>query len=304
MSTQTTGDVVPADKPKGMAKFKRRMSKILRTIEPKRATTAGPSTSAAGAGTSSTAPAAVKTEATPTAAAAAPAAAPSPLPPAAAAAAAAAPIAAPKTTAGEKPASTPIRPKSAMNAIENSKIQEEKIRAVFAKYNMTLDVGEWTPPFRVETLRVEKKVRMRVHRTCHRCQTQFGVDRVCSGCNHNRCKKCPRFPTTKKEATKEKAAAGASTKRPATQRTRSSDTALGVGEDDPPFRLLPKWTCHLCQNVHRDPENPCLRCEHRKCRDCAVEPPKPDAPPGGDQGLTSVEERMKTMSVSPQASAA
>ncbi|KAL9128504.1 MAG: hypothetical protein Q9217_002830 [Psora testacea] len=141
MSTQGTGEAAPGDRPKAMAKFKRRMSRILGRDESKRGSVAGASTTAPVAGTSSTAPAVAKTEKTP--------------------AAATAPtlVAAPQTAAGGKIAPTPIRPKSAMTAAENSKIQEEKIRVMFAKYNITLEAGEWTPPFKAETLRVEKKLR-------------------------------------------------------------------------------------------------------------------------------------------------
>ena len=41
---------------------------------------------------------------------------------------------------------------------------------------------------------VRKQVRQRVHRTCHRCNTDFGAVKVCSKCLHNRCKKCPKDP--------------------------------------------------------------------------------------------------------------
>jgi len=41
---------------------------------------------------------------------------------------------------------------------------------------------------------VRKKIRQRVHRTCHRCETDFGAEKVCSNCKHHRCKKCPRDP--------------------------------------------------------------------------------------------------------------
>lgn len=41
---------------------------------------------------------------------------------------------------------------------------------------------------------VRKAPRQRIHRTCHRCQTDFAGEKVCKKCNHNRCKKCPREP--------------------------------------------------------------------------------------------------------------
>ena len=41
---------------------------------------------------------------------------------------------------------------------------------------------------------VHKKIRQRVHRTCHRCQTDFGAEKICIKCKHNRCNKCPHNP--------------------------------------------------------------------------------------------------------------
>jgi hypothetical protein len=45
-----------------------------------------------------------------------------------------------------------------------------------------------------ERLRVEKKIRMRVRYTCHKCSTQFGRHAICSNCDHSRCKDCHKFP--------------------------------------------------------------------------------------------------------------
>ena len=142
-----------------------------------------------------------------------------------------------------------------MTSAENAKIQKDKVDAMFAKYNMTLDEGDWKPTFKTDIARVEKKVRMRVHRTCHRCQTQFGADRVCNNCNHNRCKKCPRFPAPKKESAiraKDGSAAVTSetgyVKKPITQRTRR--------------------VCHECQTPFRSKTSKCEGCQHERCGLC------------------------------------
>jgi hypothetical protein len=45
-----------------------------------------------------------------------------------------------------------------------------------------------------EKLRVEKKIRMRVRYTCHRCSTHFGRHYICSKCEHGRCRDCHKFP--------------------------------------------------------------------------------------------------------------
>jgi len=48
-----------------------------------------------------------------------------------------------------------------------------------------------------EALRVEKPIRMRIHRTCHKCQTTFGGNKICVTCEHPRCSQCPRYPVKK-----------------------------------------------------------------------------------------------------------
>jgi hypothetical protein len=60
-----------------------------------------------------------------------------------------------------------------------------------------------TSPNRLENLpgRVSKRFRMRVHYTCHECQTSISPkERNCSACRHERCKDCPRNPPRKEHA--------------------------------------------------------------------------------------------------------
>ncbi|RHZ74006.1 hypothetical protein CDV55_108902 [Aspergillus turcosus] len=78
-----------------------------------------------------------------------------------------------------------------------SAIQEEKTRALFAKYGLTLEPGEWKMRSDITVQRVAKPIRMRVRRTCHRCETTFGPDKVCVNCQHVRCTKCPRHTSAK-----------------------------------------------------------------------------------------------------------
>ncbi|KAJ9669520.1 hypothetical protein H2201_000387 [Coniosporium apollinis] len=80
-----------------------------------------------------------------------------------------------------------------------SALQQERARALFAKYGLTLEDHEWitTGSSAVNSERVEKPIRMRVRRQCHRCQANFGHDKVCVKCEHKRCKKCPSYPARK-----------------------------------------------------------------------------------------------------------
>ena len=250
-----------------------------------------------------------------------------------------------------------------MTAKESYAIQEEKARALFAKYGLTLEAGEWTAPVTVGVPRVEKQVRMRIHRTCHRCQTTFGADRICSHCQHTRCKKCPQWPGGKSKHSKGKGTtvggvaaddgldkkAGAltvghratgkeMTMRAPTQRVRrkrdpyvntihsltsqlircrskSDKQSAGYPADTEEtfplakremknIRTRVRWNCEKCDKVFKDTEKTCGGCGHEKCDDCPRNP-APKAKQALDEGaVKSVEERMKRLDLSPQASAA
>lgn len=84
-----------------------------------------------------------------------------------------------------------------------SEIQQEKTRKLFAKYGLTLEPQEWMTPSDLQVQRVEKPIKMRVRRRCHRCQTTFGSDKICNNCQHARCKSCPRYPPARTKEEKE-----------------------------------------------------------------------------------------------------
>lgn len=184
-----------------------------------------------------------------------------------------------------------------------STVQQEKARALFAKYGLTLEPGEWKSPSDMTVQRVSKPIRMRVRRTCHRCQTTFGPDRICVNCQHVRCKKCPRHPlpkskpdTTTMAITTTTATAGAARARgPADRRTKDTvhpDTPLVL-----PYRksrhteiTLPSHSggqdlvrrsarqrvrrfCHRCEALFPTPETTqCAACGHARCKKCPREP--------------------------------
>jgi hypothetical protein len=73
---------------------------------------------------------------------------------------------------------------------------QEKAEALFRKYGIKV---EPSIPTKVDknARRVERPIRIRIHWTCHTCDTQFGASKVCSGCGHRRCDDCPRQPAKK-----------------------------------------------------------------------------------------------------------
>ena len=168
-----------------------------------------------------------------------------------------------------KPSTKPMNARLAITAADSNAIQEEKARLLFAKYGITLEPGEWTAPAKGDGERVEKQIRMRVHRTCHRCQVTFGPEKVCTKCNHNRCKKCPKFPTRKSKSRGRGLGAGAiSADDPSKGKTKgltmpSRVTGKELGRKGPSQR-----TCHKCDSLLVGKMTRCGSCGHEKCSLC------------------------------------
>ena len=169
------------------------------------------------------------------------------------------------------------KPKPSMTAAESSRILEEKARALFQKYNMTIEEGEWIPPFKGDALRIEKKVRMRIHRQCHRCHHPFGVEKVCINCSHNRCKKCPRSSiSSRRDGT-----ALISITSGSIIVDDSYKSLISIDTVAMPYRkstkelvnpALYKRTCHECQTVFAGNAPQCGSCGHSRCTLCPRDP--------------------------------
>ncbi|KAI9928354.1 hypothetical protein MW887_002392 [Aspergillus wentii] len=183
-----------------------------------------------------------------------------------------------------------------------SAIQQDKARALFAKYGLTLEPGEWRSPSDMTVQRVAKPIRMRVRRTCHRCQTTYGPDRVCVNCQHVRCKKCPRHPTPKDKEQSEGAIQfrtrvperkGIDRNGPdvAPVQRKSRDPPLTIpsrtgGQDliRRPIRQRVRRTCHRCNTTFGVNSTECENCNHVRCKKCPRDPPKLDKYPDGYPG--------------------
>ncbi|KAJ5690372.1 hypothetical protein N7462_004764 [Penicillium macrosclerotiorum] len=184
-----------------------------------------------------------------------------------------------------------------------SAIQQEKARVLFAKYGLTLEPGEWKSPTDLQLTRVTKPIRMRVRRTCHRCDTTFGPDKVCVNCQHPRCKKCPRFPPAHEKDEEHPKVPRARipeirarqpgslpmtphlklTGNPAAplampSRTGGQDFVLKT------VRQRTRRTCHSCDTVFAPGSKECQSCKHVRCKRCPRDPPKPDKYPDGFPG--------------------
>lgn len=175
--------------------------------------------------------------------------------------------------------------------IQWSEVQQERARALFAKYGLSLEPEEWMSPRNLEVQRVEKPIRMRVRRTCHRCQTTFGSDRVCVNCQHVRCKDCPRYPlartTEEKEARALAKAKGKQAEQPLESvaanidntKTRQKPAPITMasrtgGQDlvHKPIKQRVRRTCHQCQTLFKGTSTQCESCGHTRCKICPRDP--------------------------------
>ncbi|KAL8630182.1 hypothetical protein Q9189_004103 [Teloschistes chrysophthalmus] len=172
--------------------------------------------------------------------------------------------------------STPGNARIAKTAAASITIHEERARTLFVKYGLTLEPGEWTSPIKPDAERVEKKIRMRVHRQCHKCQTTFGSDR------------CPRIPPKKD-------------KYPEGYPGDSDYNAALRERHD--IRVHVRWTCHLCSKTFKDLSRKCEGCQHERCDECPRHPPKREKRKLDPDALARIEGRMKE-GLSPQGASA
>ncbi|EOA87116.1 hypothetical protein ACJQWK_09055 [Exserohilum turcicum] len=186
-------------------------------------------------------------------------------------------------------------------AMDRNAMQQERARALFAKYGLTLESHEWiaapAAPSTVE--RVEKPIRMRVHRSCHRCGTLYGSDRTCVQCEHRRCKKCPRYP--KKKTPEEKQADKDPNEPPKRKRMLTIRTRTGDELVYQPARQRIRRTCHKCSTLFVPATaTVCQNCQHLRCTRCAREPAKftkwPTGYPGDAEpdSETEVDKQLET----------
>ncbi|KAJ5558646.1 hypothetical protein N7535_008862 [Penicillium sp. DV-2018c] len=180
--------------------------------------------------------------------------------------------------------------------------QNDKMRALFTKYGLNLDPAVWSSPGDLQLTRVSKPIRMRVHRTCHRCETTFGADRLCINCQHTRCTKCPRYPDTR-----------TTDGEPATRKSKAPEISVPQPRmlpRTPYFKLhgninfpltMPSYTngqnlvyrpvrqrihryCHICDSSFVPDEKSCPACRHVRCKKCPRNPAKLHKYPDGYAG--------------------
>ena len=137
-----------------------------------------------------------------------------------------------------------------------------------------------------EALRIEKPIRVRIHRTCHKCQTTFGANKICASCQHPRCSTCPRYPAAKDKTEVGKGKDNAARKAPA-EGVIEPDTFRSVREQyvltlpsrngrqalvrKKPMQRI-RRTCHSCSTLFPVGVRICPNCQHVRCTDCPRDP--------------------------------
>ncbi|KAI0489701.1 hypothetical protein F4859DRAFT_163809 [Xylaria cf. heliscus] len=183
--------------------------------------------------------------------------------------------------------------------IPRIQIHEERAKKLGARFGLEIKPSEWHST-EGEVLRVDKPVRMRIHRECHRCKTRFGAGNVCPSCQHNRCKQCTRYPDKKTEAerqtNREKKEALIQKHKDMAPIIPSYDFAPQIvlkrprktGTQDLVYKGRPRMRvrryCHVCETLitsHAKQARTCDQCGHKRCADCPRYPDNKKSYPYG-----------------------
>jgi hypothetical protein len=171
--------------------------------------------------------------------------------------------------------------------LDRSTMQQERACALFAKYGLTLESHEWITSATTKPVvqRVEKSIRMRVHRSCHHCGSLYGQENVCLECEHKRCKKCPRYPKKKMPLEKETKIEMVIAEKPKRKRVLTVTTSAGNELAYQPAKQRVRRSCHKCEAVFVPPTATiCEQCRHIRCTKCPREPAKLQKWPTGYPG--------------------
>ncbi|KAI1334046.1 hypothetical protein F5Y15DRAFT_318778 [Xylariaceae sp. FL0016] len=174
--------------------------------------------------------------------------------------------------------------------IPRIQVHEERAKKLGAKFGLEIKPSEWHST-EGDVFRVEKPVRMRIHRECHRCHAPFGAATQCSNCSHTRCKSCVRYPAPRTEperiANREKRDALRQKNRDLAPIIPSYDYSEKIvltrpsksGGQDLVYKGRPRMRvrrhCHQCNSLisaHGQEARTCGKCGHKRCADCPRNP--------------------------------
>ncbi|KAF8242909.1 hypothetical protein K440DRAFT_563672 [Wilcoxina mikolae CBS 423.85] len=173
----------------------------------------------------------------------------------------------------QKPAHKSYRPPKHPSTPPPPMTAAERAQALFKRHGLDVKPSDLPLSNTPQAERVQKDIRMRVHRTCHKCDTSYGPDKTCQQCGHKRCKRCPRHPLKKsKDKGKEKLTA----KGAPGYKKRRGDYMYGItipgkrgGQDlvHKEVRQRVHRKCHRCEADFAG-EKLCRNCKHQRCKKC------------------------------------
>ncbi|KAK0715034.1 hypothetical protein B0H67DRAFT_232411 [Lasiosphaeris hirsuta] len=195
----------------------------------------------------------------------------------------------------------PSKPENEATEVPRSQLFAERAKKLGELYGLELKPSEWHST-EGTALRVEKPIRMRVHRKCHVCDTSFGLGKECLKCKHPRCKQCPRVPPKRTEAEKEESRK----KRAAILKERAENPPIIPDWDTSDKKIVlrkpaktggqdlihrkprqrVRRTCCQCTKLYASGTKTCESCSHVRCTDCPRDPSKKDKYPYGYPGDT------------------
>lgn len=188
----------------------------------------------------------------------------------------------------DRPPLGPVDPNA--KQLPRSQLFEERAKKLAERYGLELMPTTWHLT-EGQALRVEKPIKMRVHRHCHECKatgaaTSFGLARECPLCGHGRCKECPRVPPRRTEEERE----ALRKKRAALMQERAASAPIvphwdldeekvvlrrraKSGSQDlvyrKPRQRIRRFCCQEeCQSLFVGGNKKCPNCGHQRCTDC------------------------------------
>lgn len=191
-------------------------------------------------------------------------------------------------------------PHESATRILRSQVDEERARILGERFGLSIKPNEWHAG-EGHVLRVEKPVRVRIHRTCHLCQHTFGPGHECPNCRHRRCQQCARSPPKRsdqeKEESREKQEALAEKSRELDPiiphcgfteplvLTRPRPRTGGENHVYKKTRMRIRRYCHQCDASFQPSSRICNKCGHTRCGDCERTPQKRTKHPAGHSDL-------------------
>lgn len=174
--------------------------------------------------------------------------------------------------------------------VNRAEIDAERARKLGERFKISIEPAQWASER--EAYRIEKPIRMRIHRQCHRCMAALGSNRECSQCHHVRCTRCPRYPPKQTAGRAQAPSKEAPFIEPDYYYNYTDVIELRKPNPRPggqplvrkrPLQRI-RRTCHECKTMFAPNTKICANCQHIRCADCPRDPAKKKKYPDGYPG--------------------